>query len=191
MTIQTSEEAVRRALATETNVPGMCQQVVRGYFDAPSAGDADGDGDSDAADGYFKEPPSARNAGDRNPPAGKPLYFSKAGGKGNGHRALSLEDGLVRSTDFDTNTKKYKAGVVGTGTLKQVEAAMGVTYVGWTKTIDGYPIPPSPVAPAKKSRGKSVDHALKDLNVALKHKTGHDKKLVNDAKKLLLDVSFE
>lgn len=191
MTIQTREEALRRADATETNQEGMCQKVVRGYFDAPSAGDADKDGDDDAADGYFVEPPSARHAGDRNPPPGVPLYFSKSGGAGNGHRALSRGNGEVRSTDFDGKNKKYKAGVVGNGTIKQIEAAMGVSYVGWTSTIDGYPIPTEAPQPGKKSRGTSVDHALRDLNVALKHKTGKAKRLVNEAKELLLQIDLQ
>lgn len=186
MTIQTREEAVRRALALETNDEGMCQKVVREYFDAPGAGDVDGDKDADAADGWAAEPHSARHVGDRNPPPGVPLYFSKAG-DGNGHRALALASGQVRSTDFDGKSKKYKAGVVGTGTLKQVESAMGVTYVGWSSTIDGYPIPSEPVKTAK-SRGVDVDKAIKNLQKAMHTSPGAHKKLINDAKDLLLKI---
>lgn len=187
MTIQTREEAVRRALDRETNPVGMCQLVTRGYYDAPSVGDADNDGDSDAADGYYAEPGWAKHT-DRDFPSGVPLYLSKAAGKGNGHRAIGLESGQVRSSDFDGATKKYKAGVMGTGTLAQVEKAMGVNYVGWTETISGFKIPSETPAPDKKSRGKEVDRALDLLRKALKNSPGAHKRLINKAKDALLEI---
>lgn len=190
MTIQTREEALRRANASETNVEGMCQQKTRSYYDAPSAGDADRDGDSDAADGFYVEPAWAKHLGDRNPPDGVPLYFSKNAGKGNGHRCIA-KNGGGRSTDFDGSTKKYKARVMGDGTLAQIEKAMGVTYVGWTDTIDGFPIPTEAKPPGKKSRGVHVDRALDQLRKALHEAPGAHKKKINDAKFLLLEIPAE
>lgn len=148
MTIRTPKQALAVANATKTNVVNTCQKVTRGYYDAPSAGDQDGDGDADAYDGWLSEPASARHTG-RTPPAGYPVSF-KGGGRGHGHRAISLGGGKARSTDFDGNTKRYRAGVLGNGTITEIERAMGVTYLGWSETIDGYPIPKDAPTPAKE-----------------------------------------
>lgn len=139
--IRTPSQALAVADATHTNVPGTCQFKVRGYFNAPSAGDFDGDGAADAEDGWKSEPAWARHPGDRHPPRGYPVAFS-GGSRDHGHRAISRGNGILRSTDFDGATKRYRAGVVGNGTIAEVERAMGVTYLGWSKTIDGQPIPP-------------------------------------------------
>lgn len=178
VTIRTAEQAAEVARNTKTNTEGMCQQVTRGYYLAPSAGDRDGDGDADAYDGWLSEPLSARHPGDRNPPLGYPVSF-KGGRTGHGHRAISFGRGLIRSTDFDTATKRYKAGVVGTGTIAEVERAMGVTYLGWSKTITGLvilsepvvekPLPPKEnpvltrVRNAWKARGEVDIHDLNEL----------------------------
>lgn len=138
--IRTPKQALAVADDTHTNVPGTCQLKVRGYFNAPSAGDFDGDGSADAEDGWKSEPAWARHPGDRNPPLGYPVSFS-GGSHDNGHRAISRGNGILRSTDFDGVTKRYRAGVVGNGTIAEVERAMGVTYLGWSTTIDGQPIP--------------------------------------------------
>lgn len=137
MTIRTPKQALAVALGTLTNAEGFCQQVTRGYYNAPSAGDVDGDGDFDAYDGWLKEPTTARHPGDRNPPAGYPVSFRNR----HGHRAISIGGGRIRSTDFDGIAKRYKAGVLGNGTIAEVEAAMNVVYLGWSETIDGIPIP--------------------------------------------------
>ena len=144
MTIRTGSQAIDRAKGQTRNEPGTCQYNVRTWFNAPSAGDRDGDRDADANDGWLAEPKSARHVGDRNPPRGRPLYF-KGGSRGFGHRALSGVDSVF-STDMYNN--RYKAGytsrVTGTSTsdaIAKIEHAMGVTYVGWSDTIDGYPIP--------------------------------------------------
>ena len=154
MTIRTSKQAMAASLGQTRNVPGQCQKVMRGWFNAPSAGDQDHDGDADAQDGWLSEPKSARHPGDRNPPPGKPLRFSKNGGKGFGHSALSLVRG-IRSTDMSNN--RYKAGITSTVTASStsaaiaiIENAMGVDYLGWSDTVDGIPIPPEPKPPAPK-----------------------------------------
>lgn len=165
MTIRTSKQAMAAALGQTTNVPGTCQLTVRGWFDAPSAGDQDGDGDADAVDGWLSEPRSARHEGDRNPPPGKPLAF-KGGSRGFGHRALSMVKG-VRSTDMSGN--RYKVGVTSTVTgtstasaIAQIERSMGVQYLGWSETIDGQKIPadPSEVKPPRpKTLKRKFAHA--------------------------------
>lgn len=138
MTIRTAEQAAELARKKKTNVVNSCQTTTRRYYDAPAAGDQDGDGDADAVDGWLSE--TKRHPGDRNPPLGFPVAF-KGGSKGFGHRAISLGGGKIRSTDYDTNSKRFKAGIVGTGTIENVERALGVTYLGWSETIDGIKIP--------------------------------------------------
>jgi hypothetical protein len=144
MTIRKGSQAIAAAKGQTRNVVGTCQLNVRIWFNAPSAGDQDGDGDADAVDGWKSEPLSARHVGDRNPPAGRPLSF-KGGSRGFGHRALSGVNSVF-STDMQNNL--YKAGVTSRVTgastseaIAKIERAMNVSYVGWSDTIDGFPIP--------------------------------------------------
>jgi hypothetical protein len=132
--INNRQQAVDEALADKVNVPNTCQLKTRGWFNAPSAGDQDDDGDADAYDGWLSEPVSARHPGDRNPPAGVPVSW-RGGSNGNGHRAISLGNGEVRSTDAP-----YR-GKVGTVDLNWFERNWGVVYLGWSDTIDGHRIP--------------------------------------------------
>ena len=157
------EEAALAAERTKTNVPGTCQLVVRGWFDAPSVGDFDGDGAADAEDGWKSEPTSARHT-DKNAPRGVPGAY--VGGRNDfGHRTISLGGGVWRSTDFNGVTKRYQAGVVGNGTVDEIGRAMGVTWAGWSETIDGIHIPlPPPAGP--QTRGDRVDAALRKLKAA-------------------------
>lgn len=180
MSINTRAQALAKANRTKTNAVGACQKVTRGYFNAPSAGDRDHDGDADAYDGWLSEPVSKRHL-DRNPPAGVPVAF-KGGSKGYGHRAISLGGGHVRSTDFNGLTKRYQAGVVGNGTIAEVERAMGVRYLGWSETIDGQVIP-EPPKPIKTSRGKHVDAAIISLSKATA--TGKRGSAILEARKAL------
>jgi len=130
------EEAADRALASKTNVPGTCQAMVRLWLGAPSAGDQDHDGDSDAVDGWKSEPVRFRHLGDRTPPRGVPMAWS-GGSSGFGHRALSLGVNhkgvhLIRSTDMSEDGH-YMPGVTGTVTFKQISTAMpALRYTGWS-----------------------------------------------------------
>lgn len=154
MTIRTSEQALAAAMAQETNKVGTCQFVTRGWFAAPSAGDQDNDGDYDAVDGWVSEPTKARHPGDRNPPPGKPLSFS-GGSKGYGHRCISRgPSGQARSTDMRDG--RYSAGHTGNATIAEIEKSMGVHYLGWSETIDGYPIPTGDNPPVKKPKRTKV-----------------------------------
>lgn len=187
MAIQNRDEAVKRALAKKTNSPGMCQQITRSYYDAPSAGDRDGDRDADANDGWAAEPHSARHAGDRNPPVGVPLYFMAPGRFG--HRTISVADGGVnRSSDFNEKTKRYEAGVMGTGTIAEIEKAMNYKYVGWSSTITGFPIPLAPKPVRRKQRPANIRKALDALRSESKKANGSDKDLVTRSKELLLKI---
>lgn len=133
------EEAAKVAEADTTNGPGMCQLQTREWLDAPSAGDFDGDGAADAEDGWKREPASARRF-DRNPPRGVPVTWL-GGPNDNGHRALSLGNGKIRSTDAGGR------GKVATVDLSWVERNWGLSYAGWSTTINGLPIPLPPEPP--------------------------------------------
>lgn len=142
--IRTRKQAMTFARAQTRNNPGTCQLNVRTWFNAPSAGDQDGDGDADAVDGWLSEPQWARHAGDRNPPEGVPLAFH-GGSRGFGHRALAMRNG-VQSTDMAGNRFLAGATSLVTGTtvssaIAQIERSMNVSYTGWSETIDGFKIP--------------------------------------------------
>lgn len=160
--INTPSEALAVARGTKTNVVGACQAYVRGYFNAPSAGDFDGDGAADAEDGWKTEPFSAKHT-DRTGRVGYPAAFL-GGSHDNGHRAIFCAPGRVRSTDFSSVTLRYTPGVVGEGTLAEVEAAMKVDYAGWSDTIDGFDIPKD-----EMTRGYRIDKSIATLRRAARH----------------------
>lgn len=149
------EEAAKRAEASRTNVRGMCQQWTRDIFGAPSVGDVDRDGDADAVDGWKSEPVAKRHT-DRHPPRGVPVSW--AGGRnGHGHRAVSLGNGKIRSTDAGGS------GRVATVDLNWPEKTWGLTYLGWSETISGIqiPVPKEPSVPGPKRippAWRSFDH---------------------------------
>jgi len=138
--VRSNEEAVVAMMKQTRNDPGTCQRETRGWFDAPSAGDRDGDKDADANDGWASEPKWARVYGDRTPPKGAPLYFKNKSGRGFGHRCGTRNSvGGCRSTDMSNGV--YRPGITGNATISQIEAQMGLEYVGWSRTISGIPIP--------------------------------------------------
>jgi hypothetical protein len=157
MALRTAEQAAKRAEALTINKPGMCQQWTRDLYGAPSVGDVDKDGDADAVDGWKKE---KKKHTDRNPPRGAVVSWS-GGKRGYGHRAISLGDGMVRSTDAGGE------GRVATVPLGWIEKNWGLKYEGWSETVSGIDIPglkldvpkvpskpaPKPEPPKKKSIG--------------------------------------
>lgn len=199
MTIRTSQEAILVALAQDHNVVGTCQLNVHNWFNAPSVGDVDKDGDADAVDGWESEPKAYRYPGDRNPPPGVPLSFH-GGRRGFGHRCMSLAHaGRIRSTDMNGNS--YSAGTTGTvhelttsQAIAIIEQQMGVVYTGWSKTISGSLIPNfeqhTPKPPRPQTRGKRVDSSLRSLRqahaIAKKHGKGFRVKMLSAAIKSLL-----
>jgi hypothetical protein len=158
------ETTARRAEQSTRFGVGMCQLWVRTMAGGESAGDNDRDGDADAVDGWKREPVSARHS-DRKPPRGVPVAFS-GGSRGFGHRAISLGNGKLRSTDM-TGTR-YTPGIVGTTTISEIEGAMGVRYVGWSDTISGVRIPVSVTQEVKPLRVHGVDISRHQGRVKIK-----------------------
>ena len=150
------EEAALRAEASNSNVPDTCQLWTHVIFGTPSVGDYDGDGAADAEDGWKSEPAKYKHPGDRNPPRGVPVSYL-GGSHDNGHRAVSLGNGKIRSTDAGGR------GVPATVPLDWPEKVWGLKYVGWSETCDGVVIP---VPEGPETRGGRVDEALHDLRGA-------------------------
>lgn len=132
--IRNNLQAAEAAEARTRNIENTCQIVTRGYYGAPSVGDFDGDGAADAEDGWKAEPIKGRHPGDRNPPRGFPVSWG-GGSSDNGHRAIALGNGLIRSTDAP------KTGITSTVPLEWVEENWGLPYLGWSETISGILIP--------------------------------------------------
>lgn len=140
------EEAAKRADASmSTSKAGICQLWTRTMFGAPSAGDVDGDGDADAVDGWKSEPVKWRHPGDRRPPRGVPVAWS-GGRHGYGHRAVSLGNGMIRSTDAGGACHN------ATVPLSWFEAHWGLHYLGWSESMDGVLIPTGSKAKADPPR---------------------------------------
>ncbi|MEO7018354.1 MAG: hypothetical protein ABI067_17740 [Leifsonia sp.] len=71
-----------------------------------------------------------QHPGDRNPPAGAPLYFSGS----DGHICIATGNGEgARSTEWPW-------GHVGDTSISAIERAWGRTYYGWTGDMLGHPI---------------------------------------------------
>lgn len=176
MTLNTPSQAIAEALAQEDNKPNTCQMVTRGWYNAPSAGDQDNDGDFDAVDGWLSEPADARHPNDRSPRIGYPVSYI-GGSNGNGHRALYLGNGLIRSTDLPF------LGHVGTVPLTEPERRWGLRYVGWSETIDGLKIPhdaevdPDKREPRKGTKLYKALEKIRDARNAAK-KRGQTEKVV-------------
>lgn len=160
MSIRSGVEAIAASKKQTTNTPGMCQQVTRTWFNAPSVGDVDRDGDADAVDGWLSEPHSARRYGDKNPPAGVPVSWS-GGTRGHGHRAISLGNGMIRSTDANGR------GFVGERNIDWFERNWGMRYLGWSTTISGKTIPKPPSAKPNKPKATRISKARAQLETAL------------------------
>lgn len=138
MVLRTNDALARAMAATSVSAVGICQKWTRELYDAPSVGDVDRDGDADAVDGWKYEPEKYCVYGDRNVPAGLPLFF-KGGGKGYGHRCISRGGNNTRSSDMRDG--RYTPYAVGNATIEEIEQSMGVQYVGYSKSISGILIP--------------------------------------------------
>lgn len=174
MTLRTPLEAAKVAEATHTNHVGMCQQITHDYYNAPSVGDVDHDGDADAEDGWLSEPKSARHT-DRHPPRGYPCSIRTPT---HWHRLISMGDGVLRSSDFDGNTKRYHAGVMGNGSIDEICRAMNGEWVGWTETISGLPIPKDAPPPPTRLSKFHATHPRYDLKL-LDHAVANGRSEVN------------
>lgn len=121
---RTAAETVQAAEASTYNVPGQCLGWSREQADVPSLYDA-------ASTAW--EHASGRHPGDPAPPAGAAVYWT-GGSNGYGHVAISLGNGLVRSSDGAGQ------GVVGTVPLGKITEEWGLDYAGWASSINGYTI---------------------------------------------------
>jgi len=174
-------EVVKRANASTTNTPEACQKWTRTEIGAPSAGDYDHDGDADAMDGWESEPKKYKHT-DRNPPAGVPVAYS-GGTHGYGHRAISLGNGKIRSTDAGGS------GHVATVDLDWPEKNWGLKYVGWSETMDGVLIPEAPKPSAKpKSKASSLVSQARDL---LQHAKSNAKKNHKPKRKAKIKIALK
>jgi hypothetical protein len=118
-------ETVAAAKASSYNTPGQCLGWSREQADIPSRY-------VDAATAW--EHASGRHAGDPTPPRGAAVYWTGGSG-GHGHIAISVGNGMVRSSDAGGS------GVVATISLERLTREWHLTYVGWADTINGYRIP--------------------------------------------------
>lgn len=140
--VATRQQAVERALNSTTNVPRYCARWTRERFGVPALGDFDGDGAADAEDMW--KAARIRNEGDTNPPAGVPVYWG-GGSQDNGHIAVSLGGGMVRSTDA------AGPGRVGTVPLDFPTREWEMPYLGWSEDLYGHDIP-DPEGDLRRSR---------------------------------------
>lgn len=135
-------QAVVNALASQAYPVGMCAKWTREKYGLPALGDFDRDGDADAVDMW--QACVLKEAGDRNPPAGVPVFWS-GGSSGHGHAAISLGDGFIRTID------RPRSGIVSTVPLGEIEKAWGLKYLGWTIDLYGHEIP-DPEGDLRRSR---------------------------------------
>lgn len=158
----TRAQAVARAMKSTTYPIGMCYRWTREQFGLPAVGDRDGDGDADAVDGW--KAAQHRHPGDRNPPAGVPVFWS-GGSRGHGHAAISLGGGKIRSIDA------AGAGHVGTVSLGWPESAWGLHYLGWSEDLGGALIP-TDTAPEKDPDPVDINRKARDRYLARRREKG-------------------
>jgi len=127
----TREEAVRRALGSFVNTPRYCARWTRSQFGVTALGDYDGDKAADAEDMWKAS--TLPHPGDLEPPAGVPVFYG-GGSTDNGHAAVSLGGGMIRSTDA------RGAGRVGTVPIDWPTREWGMPYLGWTEDLYGHVI---------------------------------------------------
>jgi hypothetical protein len=112
---------------------GMCQQFTRMSFGVGSYyGTA-----ADAWHGADKRHPTSNT---RSIPPAVPVFWL-GGRRGYGHAAVSLGNGLCRSTDWPS---KYS---VGTARIDDISRAWGQRFQGWTEDINEVTVYKEPVKP--------------------------------------------
>jgi len=174
MTVRTGKAAMDWARSQTRKSPsGMCQQFTRMAFNV-------GSGFSTAADAW-------RGAKKRHPvndpmkvPPGVPVYFL-GGSQGYGHAAVSLGNGLVRSTDWPS---RYQ---VGTARITDIQKSWGQQFVGWTEDINGVTVwrKPQPKTPNITTALRTKDPEKRRTSLRAIAKTGHGAKVRRAAEKWL------
>lgn len=162
MTIATNVQAAENALARTRNIANTCQIVTRGYYGAPSVGDFDGDGASDAEDGWKAEPLKGRHPGDRKVPLGFPVSWG-GGSSDHGHRAITVgwsdehNEAIIRSTDSP------KTGITSSVLLSWIEENWDLPYLGWSETISGVWIPKPEKPVTRVTEGRQLFREARDI----------------------------
>jgi hypothetical protein len=126
MTASSPQQAVANGRAVKKYDQGMCQKYVRDP--CWRVGSLYGSAIEAWNGARYK------HAGDRNPPAGAPTYYS--GGQ-YGHAVISVGGGRIRSTDCTTS------GNVNDADLSWPEKNWGYKYLGWTQDINGVLVIPN------------------------------------------------
>lgn len=123
--VRNAEDTARAAEADDYNLPGYCLQQCRQWADIPARYGT-------ASFAWFAVDRPQR---DRNPPRGAFVFWT-GGSKGYGHIAVSLGNGLVRSTDAGGT------GRVATRTIAWFEVNWpSQNYVGWADNVNGVTVP--------------------------------------------------
>lgn len=155
-------QAVVNALRSTTYTPRHCAKWTREQFGVVALGDFDGDGDADAEDMWKAS--TRKHPGDRNPPAGVPVFWG-GGSEDNGHVGVAFASRRVRTID------RPSAGLVSTVPLDEIERVWGLPYLGWTEDLYGHVIPT--VAPdPRPSVGPVVSAVNKAIRAATTTKVG-------------------
>jgi TP901 family phage tail tape measure protein len=123
--------SVRAAGQDKTNTPGMCLYEVSRWL-APGGIR----GAENATDAWNKS--KKKHVRDTNPPPGYPVYWAG----GDGHVALSIGGGWVRSTDWP------RKGRVGSAKISDITKSWGKTYNGWAEDAWGHKLAAGGVAKA-------------------------------------------
>lgn len=170
-------QAVANALAATTNTPRYCAKWTRTMFGVPALGDWDGDGAADAEDMW--KAAKIRNEGDWTAPAGVPVYWG-GGSQDNGHIAVSLGNGMCRSTDA------AGAGRVGTVPLDYPVRQWGMPYLGWSEDLYGYviPDPEGDAARAAAARDRKLARKIAKRKALRAAALAEAKRLLGEIKRL-------
>lgn len=122
--------AARTLLANGAIRGGYCLYYV--WLAYAAVGASTGRGAGTALEGWKKS--DGKHEGDRNPPAGVPVWFGAKPSSDAGDVVISLGGGRVACTDWP------RYGVVGTCTIDERQAQIGRPYLGWTERIFDQPI---------------------------------------------------
>lgn len=159
--------AAQTLLGFRNIMPGMCLHYV---WQAYKAHGARANGNWPTAYAAWKDTPG-KHEGDRNPPAGVPVWFGTKASSSAGDVVISLGNGRVVATDYP------RYGVVGVCTIDERQRQIGRPYLGWTETILGASIDFANPAPASGGSGPStkpkelkVKHYFRDDAKALRTK---------------------
>lgn len=131
MQILDGAQAVRNALNTSSNTPGLCLNWVDGYYGHPHSNIPGLYPVPNAIDGWTHS--SSQHTDAANAPAGVPVYFTPTANPA-GHIVLSLGNGLCRSTDWPSS------GVTSTVGIQHLADVRGKPALGWTEDYLGNPI---------------------------------------------------